>query len=151
MLSFMFIGGAPGSTAGGIKVTTAAVLLAAIRAAVRGNQSVSLFRREVPADIVLRSLVIVAGSAMVLAVGVFLLLSFEDQPFRDLLFEAVSAFGTVGLSLGATAQLAPAGKLIVTALMFVGRIGPLTLALLLGSESRRVERHRYPETRVMVG
>jgi trk system potassium uptake protein TrkH len=150
MMTFMFLGGSPGSTAGGIKTTTAAVLLAAVRSAMRGLRSVNLFRRAVPADVVVRSVVIVAVSALVLAGGFFALLVVEDQPFVELLFEAVSAFGTVGLSLGATAALSPAGKLVVAALMLAGRLGPLTLALLLGSK-RGPDRHGYPEARIMVG
>jgi trk system potassium uptake protein TrkH len=87
----------------------------------------------------------------VVALGAFLLLMFEPQPVLRLLFEAVSAFGTVGLSLGATAELGPAGKLIVIGLMFIGRVGPLTLALVLGTGRVRTPVYRQPETRIMVG
>lgn len=151
MVLFMFVGAAPGSTGGGIKVTTAAVLLIAIRSAVRPGEPATLFGREVPREIVLRSLAIAVVSLGVVTAGLFLLLLFEPQPFLDLLFEATSAFGTVGLSLGATAELGPAGKLIIIALMFVGRTGPLTLALVLGTGSARRAAVRYPETRIMVG
>jgi len=151
MMLFMFIGASPGSTGGGIKTTTAVVLLAAIRSTTRRGESTTLSRREVPRDIVYRSLAIVVISVAVVVMGLFLLLLFEDQPFLDLLFEAVSAFGTVGLSLGATPALGPAGKLTIIAVMFIGRIGPLTLALLLGTGAERRVRFRYPETRLMVG
>jgi trk system potassium uptake protein TrkH len=151
MMVFMFVGASPGSTGGGIKTTTATVLVAAIRSMARRGEHTTLFRREVPREIVYRSLAILVISGAVLTAGLFLLLLFEDQPFLDLLFETTSAFATVGLSLGATAHLGPAGKLIIIALMFVGRIGPLTLALLLGTGATRHVRFRYPETRLMVG
>lgn len=151
MMLFMFVGASPGSTGGGIKTTTAAVLLGAIRATARRGEPTTLFQREVPSEIVYRSLAIVVISVAVITSGLFLLLLFESQPFLDLLFESVSAFCTVGLSLGATAQLGPAGKLTIIALMFTGRVGPLTLALLLGTGRQRRLRCRYPETRLMVG
>lgn len=151
MIVFMFVGASPGSTAGGIKITTAAVLLAAIRSAIRGGAPTTLFDREVARDVVLRSLAIAVISVAVVGLGLFVLLLFEPRPFLELLFETVSAFGTVGLSLGATPELGPAGKLTIIAVMFVGRIGPLTLALLLGTGAARRTAVRYPETRLMVG
>jgi len=151
MILFMFVGASPGSTGGGIKTTTATVLLAAIRSTARRGAPVRLFRREVPRDIVYRSLAILVISAGVVFGGFFLLLLFENQPFLNLLFETVSAFGTVGLSMGATTSLGPTGKLIIVGIMFVGRTGPLTIALLLGTSAERRVLCRYPETRLMVG
>lgn len=151
IMLFMFIGASPGSTGGGIKTTTAAVILAGIRSTLRPGGPIRLFNREVPPSILLRSLAIAVISAAIIFIGAVLLVLFEPQPLESLLFEAVSAFGTVGLSLGATAELGPVGKLIVTGVMFAGRTGPLTLALLLGMDSARVPRYRYPETRLMVG
>lgn len=151
IIVFMFIGASPGSTGGGIKTTTAAVLLAAIRSALRGGAPTTLFDREVPRDVILRSLAITVISVAVVGAGLFVLLLFEPRPFLELLFETTSAFGTVGLSLGATPELGPAGKLTIIAVMFIGRIGPLTLALLLGTGAARRTAVRYPETRLMVG
>jgi len=151
MIAFMFVGASPGSTGGGVKTTTVMVLLAAMRTAVKGRGEITLYEREVPREIVLRSLAIVVASVAIVGVALFLLLLFEPQPFLPLFFEAVSAFGTVGLSLGATPTLGPAGKLTIIAVMFVGRIGPLTLALLLGTSARQQVAVRYPETRLMVG
>jgi trk system potassium uptake protein TrkH len=151
MIGFMFVGASPGSAGGGIKTTTAAVLLAAIRSTVSRNRSVRLFDREVPGEIVYRSLAIAMTSAAIVGGALFLLLLLEPQPFAELLFEVTSAFGTVGLSLGATPRLGPAGKLIIIAVMFVGRTGPLTLALLLGTGAARAPAVRRPESRVMVG
>lgn len=151
MLAFMFIGAAPGSTGGGIKVTTVVVLMAAIRSTVRTRAPATLFGREIPSAIVQRSLAITIVSAVVLFGGLFLLLVFEPQPFQDLMFEATSAFGTVGLSLGATPKLGPVGKLVVVGLMFIGRVGPLTMAVLLGTSGSGGPVVRYPESRIMVG
>jgi trk system potassium uptake protein TrkH len=151
MMVFMFIGASPGSTGGGVKTTTLAVLLAAIRSTARSHEPARLFGREVPHDVVYRSLAILVISGAVVTVGLMLLLVFEPQGFLELAFEAVSAFGTVGLSLGATAQLGPMGKLTIIAVMFLGRVGPLTLALLLGASGEHGVVFRYPQTRLMVG
>ena len=151
MMLFMFIGASPGSTGGGIKTTTFAVLLAAIRSTARSLEPPRLFDREVPNDIVYRCLAILVISGAVVATGLLLLLVFEPQGFLELAFETVSAFGTVGLSLGATPKLGPMGKLIIIGVMFLGRIGPLTLAVLLGAGGSRSAAFRYPQTRLMVG
>lgn len=151
MIVFMFVGASPGSTGGGIKTTTAVVLLAALRSGVGRDGPTRLFDREVPRDVVFRSLAIVVISGGVVVTSLFLLLLLEPRPFLDLLFEVTSAFATVGLSLGVTGELGPAGKLIIITLMFTGRIGPLTLALLLGREAARPSGVRFPETRLMVG
>lgn len=151
MLLLMFVGASPGSTGGGIKTTTLAVLFAALRSTVKSGEPAHLFDREVPRELVYRALAIVVVSTLAVAFGLFALLLFESQPFLDLAFEAVSAFATVGLSLGATALLGPAGKLIIIVLMFVGRIGPLTLALVLGTGGARRAVTRHPPSRLMVG
>jgi trk system potassium uptake protein TrkH len=166
MLLLMFIGASPGSTGGGVKTTTVAVLLASVRASVTSRDAVVLFRRRVPPEIVLRSLAIVVISLAIVSLGTLVLVlamdatidgarfptgSANEVPFEHLVFEAVSAFGTVGLSLGATTQLGPVGKLVITLCMFVGRIGPLTLALLIGARRDRVARMSRPVTRLMVG
>jgi len=151
MIVFMFVGASPGSAGGGIKTTTAVVLLAAIRSTLRAGEPARLFDREVPVEIVYRSLAILVISVTVVAAGLFLLLAFEPLPFAELAFEVVSAFGTVGLSLGATLELGPVGKLIIIVVMFTGRVGSLTVALLLGRSAGRGPRVRLPESRIMVG
>jgi trk system potassium uptake protein TrkH len=137
-LFLMLIGGAPGSAAGGVKVTTAVVILAAIRARIRNVESVSLFRRTVPAEIVQRAFQLVALAILFLTLIVAGLLITEEtlssphgptHHFLSLAFEAVSAFGTVGLSTGLTPALSAGGKLLIITCMFVGRVGPLALAL----------------------
>ncbi|MEZ5330736.1 MAG: potassium transporter TrkG [Thermoanaerobaculia bacterium] len=152
MVLFMFVGASPGSTGGGIKTTTVVVLLAAIRGIGRGGEEPRILDRRLPREIVDRSLAILVISGSIVLGGFLALLLWEDQPFAKLLFETVSAFGTVGLSLGATPLLDTLGKLFIIVLMFVGRVGPLTVALLIGKGSRgTVHTYRYPETRIMVG
>jgi trk system potassium uptake protein TrkH len=149
MMLFMFIGASPGSTGGGVKTTTIAVLLGAVRSIATGKTRVVFFGRRVPQRIVYRSAAIVAVAGFFLVAGSFVLFLVEDITFRATLFETFSALGTVGLSIGATGELHAAGKLTIIVLMFVGRTGPLTVALLLGkSESSNVN---YPESEIMVG
>ena len=150
LMALMFVGASPGSTGGGVKTTTLAILIQTVRAAFRRRPQVELFRRTVPLSVVRRAVVLVVLSQLLLLVALLALASVEKQPFEALAFEAVSAFGTVGLSAGATPNLTTAGRLIITALMFVGRLGPLTFAFSLLREARAAA-YEYPEERVMVG
>jgi len=145
----MFIGASPGGTGGGIKTTTAVVLLAAIPAIAARRAEVEVLNRRIPLSTVFRSTAIAVVGLIVVIVTTGLLLATHDAPFESLLFEGFSAFGTVGLSLGATASLDGFGKLVIAAAMLAGRIGPLTLALLLGRT--RAARLSYPQARIMVG
>lgn len=149
MMLFMFIGAAPGGTGGGIKVTTGAVLMGAIPAITQGRSRVVLFRRTVPLQIVYRSAAIAVIAVLVAFAATALILASHPMPLRDCLFEVLSALGTVGLSLGATRELNPFGKFVIIAVMFIGRVGPLTLALLLGRAS--LGRVTHPDARIMVG
>ncbi|MFH1573722.1 MAG: potassium transporter TrkG, partial [Acidobacteriota bacterium] len=149
MLVFMFVGASPGSTGGGIKTTTALVLLGAVAAIARGDTKVTIFRHTMPLETVYRSAAIAVITILVILTGCGALLSSHDSSFPEIVFEVFSAIGTVGLSLGATAKLNFIGKLIITAIMLLGRIGPLTLALLLGRERR--SRIGYPEAGIMIG
>lgn len=151
LAALMFVGASPGSTGGGVKTTTLMVLLATIRSIARGGSPATLFRREISRRTIDRSLAIVMVAGAASAAALLLLLLVEEQPFEHLFFEVVSAMGTVGLSLGATAGLTAAGKLIVTCLMFLGRVGPLTLALVLGTGGPRRRHPHYPRARIMVG
>ncbi len=146
----MFIGASPGSTGGGIKTTTLAVMVHSIRALLRGRQEVEIASRRLPADIILRSITIaVLAMTLVLFFASALMIT-EDAPFRVVLFETFSAFGTVGLTLGLTPDLTIPGKFFITTLMYLGRIGPVTLALVLSGQ-KRSGHYSYPEGRVMVG
>lgn len=146
----MFIGGGSGSTAGGIKVTTFALLGWVMWAEVRGESDVDVFRRRVPTD-VQRQALTVALMAVGGAVGAsMLLLALTPFPLEDIVFESVSALGTVGLSTGITPDLSVPARLVVTVLMFVGRVGPPTLfAALVLRERQRLYRHS--EERIIIG
>ena len=145
----MFIGASPASTGGGIKTTTFAVLLLSVRCLLRSRGEVELFGRTVPHQTVFKSIAILLFSLTFLVVFTVLLLATQGGAFLDVLFEAVSAIGTVGLSTGVTGTLDGVGKVIVTILMYVGRVGPLTVAMALG-EVRKVNMD-YPTTRITVG
>ena len=146
----MFIGGGSGSTAGGIKVTTFALLGWVMWAEVRGERDVDVFRRRVPTD-VQRGALTVALMAVGGVVGsTLVLLRLTAFELADVVFEAVSALGTVGLSTGITPSLSEPARLVVTALMFAGRVGPPTVfAALVLRERERLYRH--PEERIIIG
>jgi trk system potassium uptake protein TrkH len=145
----MFIGAGPGSTAGGVKVTTMAALFAGLRAELTGRAP-HLLNRGLPDQVIRKAMGVSFLSLCIVLCAFFLLLLLEQQPPLELAFETVSAFSTTGLSTGITGALSVPGKLLVTFLMFAGRIGPLTLALALSSktDSRGVE---LPQERVLIG
>jgi len=146
----MFIGASPGGTGGGIKTTTAAVLLLAVRSQFRGRDELEYAGRTIPKVTVFRATSVVTLSALALLLAFGTLLMTETQPFSALLFEAASAFGTVGLSTGITPVLSVTGKLVLTLLMYVGRIGPLTFVLAMRGREKTVP-VAYPSARIMVG
>jgi len=146
----MFIGGASGSTAGGIKITTFAILVAAILSAVRGREHVEAFGREVPEGQVNKALAVASMSAIFIFLAAFALTLTEQAPFLDLLFETMSAFGTAGLSTGVTPVLGVPGKALVILIMFIGRLGPLTLALTLALREETGV-YRFAQERVKIG
>jgi len=150
MVILMFIGASPASTGGGIKTTTLAVMFLALDSQMKGKNEVSVFERIIPADVVLKSFLITAISASLVAFYTFLLTLTEDQSLISLLFETASAFGTVGLSANLTPNLSSLGKLLIISLMYIGRIGPLTLALSVRAPAKRGN-VRYPSTRILVG
>jgi trk system potassium uptake protein TrkH len=149
VMVLMFIGAAPGGTGGGIKVTTLAVLTAAIPEIVGPRGGATLFGRSIAPAILQRAATITVGAAMAAALALFVLLMSETAPFEILAFEVISALGTVGLSLGLTPNLSVTGKAVIIATMFIGRVGPLTLALALNRSSPSAL--AYPEARIMVG
>jgi trk system potassium uptake protein TrkH len=149
-LGLMFIGGASGSTAGGIKITTFAVLLVATLSAMRGDPSATAFGRRIPHQVVYRS-VAVTLIAVLGAFGLALALQLSgSHPFLEVTFDAVSALGTTGLSTGLTPQLPPFGHVLLAIAMFVGRLGPLTLVLALAARGRPVA-HRPAVETVRIG
>ena len=150
LTSLMFIGGASASTAGGIKVNTFAVLIAAVLSSIAGRNHVVAFGREIPHPQVYRAMtVLILGLAIVFAVALLLTIT-ENLMFIDILFETVSAFCTVGLSTGITDKLSDPGKYIIVFTMFIGRVGPLTIALLL-AQKEATSLYRYAEERIKIG
>ncbi|HIL34296.1 MAG: TrkH family potassium uptake protein [Nitrospira sp.] len=150
LIILMWIGGSPASTAGGIKTTTFGVMLATLRAMLRNREEVSLFKRSVSPLAVQKSLSIAFVSSGLVALLLLLLLSTEQESFKSLLFETVSAYNTVGLSIGTTSRLSQVGKLIIILTMFLGRIGPLTLAFILAERASK-GKYNFPRERVIVG
>lgn len=149
MAVLMFIGASPGSAGGGAKTTTVAVLWGLVRGMARGESRVVFFGRRVPQSVVYKAGAIVAMYLGAVVLGFLALAAVEDIEFVPLLFETVSALGTVGLSMGATGELQAEGKLVVSALMFLGRTGPLTLVVaFVGRHTSTLE---YSETDIMVG
>ncbi len=155
----MMIGASPGSTGGGIKTSTFGLLIAYAISRMRGFTKVHLFGRTIPQEsidragavvIVSLSVVILAASALLVTETQALVAGETQRRFLPLLFETISAFGTVGLSMGVTPDLSSAGKVVLAGVMFLGRVGPLTLALAV--TTRRVQaRYRYAEENLMIG
>jgi trk system potassium uptake protein len=148
--ALMFIGGGSAGTAGGIKVTTFGLLAYVLWAEMRGDPDVEVGRRKVPGTNQRQALTIALLAIGVIAVATFLMEALTDFTFDQVLFEVISAFSTVGLSTGITADIPPAGQVLLVLLMYVGRIGPLTLASGLALRER-ARRHQLPEERTIVG
>jgi potassium uptake TrkH family protein len=146
----MFVGGGSGSTAGGIKVATFALLVMIAIAEIRGRSDVAAFRRRIPNTAQRQALTIAFAAVNAVVLGTLALMAVSSFGFSETLFEAISAFGTVGLSTGITPHLSAAGNVILIALMYVGRVGPLTLAVALVLREHD-QRFRYPEERPLVG
>lgn len=146
----MLIGGGPAGTAGGIKVTTFAVLFFILVTEVRGEGAVNVFGKRLPRSVHRQAITVVllAVAVVVIATGALMLLT--GFSMDRVLFEAVSAFGTVGLSTGITAQLPVAGKLILILLMFIGRLGPITFASVLALRDRHIT-YELPKERPIIG
>ncbi|GAA2499947.1 TrkH family potassium uptake protein [Streptomyces gobitricini] len=148
--ALMFIGGGSAGTAGGIKVTTFAVLAAAILAEVRGEPNSAILGRRLEPHVLRQALTVaLLGVGLVMA-ATLVLLTVVRAPFEAVLFEAVSAFATVGLSTGITAEVPVSGQLVLILLMFVGRLGPVTLVSALALRER-TRRYQLPEERPVIG
>jgi trk system potassium uptake protein TrkH len=159
LIIFMFIGASPGSTGGGVKTTSAALLVMMLWSRLKGNEDVNIFNRTIPREIVSRTLSIIFASALSIAIITSVLLITGGgnlQPlesrhyFVEYLFDTVSAFGTVGLSMGVTPKLNDLQKYALIVMMFAGRVGPLTLAFSL-SRATAKKGLTYAEEGVMVG
>jgi len=156
IIMLMFIGASPGSTGGGIKTVTFGIIIASFYSMFRNRDRITVFGRTIPKEVYRRSAVIAFLALGVVVLSTFLLSATESMPahsshyFLSMLFESTSAFGTVGLSMGITPTLTDLGKIIIVLTMFIGRVGPLTLALAIAMRSEKVE-YRYPEENLMVG
>jgi trk system potassium uptake protein len=147
----MFIGGGSAGTAGGVKVGTVMIVLFIIWSEIRGNDDVEAFGRRIGEHNQRRAISVIALAAVLVLGGGYLLVALSPHiPPRDAMFEAVSAFATVGLSTGVTAQFTDPGKYLLMFLMFIGRVGPITLFAALAS-GRRYQYYQYPKEDVIVG
>ncbi len=158
VIFLMFVGASPGSAGGGVKTTSMALFFAIFYNRLKGNQHTSLFRRTIPDEAITKALALVLLAIILIGIALFGLMIVQTpdtahenlREFLGYTFEAFSAFGTVGLSIGATAKLHSLGKLIIIVLMFVGRVGLLTMAFAIAGRTRR-HAPRYAEENIMIG
>lgn len=146
----MFIGASPGSTGGGIKTTSFAVLTLSVISLLKGKRHISVFKRRIHEYNFREATGLIMLSITIILVVLFFLMLVEPHAFDKLLFEAVSAFGTVGLTLGITPQLTVIGKLLITILMYVGRIGPLTMIYAFSTRAKQININ-YAEEKIPIG
>jgi trk system potassium uptake protein TrkH len=153
-IALMFIGAAPVSTGGGIKVTTLALIFLIFLTQVRGQEEISAFGRRIPRSLVAKSLTVLSLSVLLVSGASLALMISDGVPFLTSLFEVTSAFGTVGLSLGPgyglATELGVFGKILLALVMFAGRVGPITLVVALG-ERAKPRRYSYPEEEIAIG
>ncbi|MBU5672554.1 TrkH family potassium uptake protein [Paenibacillus brevis] len=150
LILLMFIGAAPGSTGGGIKVTVFAVLLGAMYAMLRGREDIVFFRRRLSKESIMRAITQTWLALILVVLTGMILSTLEDREFLPLLFETTSAFATAGLSLDLTPRLTDISKVILCIVMFLGRIGPVTLAYAITPKSEK-ELYKYPEGKITIG
>jgi len=158
VMLLMFVGASPGSTGGGIKTTTFGIFLVTARSRLKGEDEINVFRRTIPREVSNRSLAVFATSLSVVLVFCLALLVTErgsagagGDMFRNVTFETLSAFGTVGLSTGITPSLSTAGRVLVSALMLIGRIGPLTMVMMMLEGRQRLGPFEHPREEIMIG
>jgi trk system potassium uptake protein TrkH len=151
MIVFMFIGASPGSTGGGIKTTTFIAIILSVLSTYRSDPHVVLERRTIPKDVIQKAWAITTSAAFLIFLIVSILSLTEKSDFLTVLFEVTSAFGTVGLSLGITPTLSVVGKMAIILTMFIGRVGPLTLAFVLSQKKNKQAHIKYPDERIMIG
>ena len=150
MIVLMFIGASPGSTGGGIKTTSFAVLILSVWSIIKGREDVEVFNRTISQKVTKKVMSLVAIAITILITLILVLCLSEKSPFEKIIFEAFSAFGTVGLSMGLTSNLTVIGRIAVIFLMYMGRVGPLTIAFALGEKKIMVHYH-YTEEDIAIG
>jgi len=153
MSAFMFIGGSPAGTAGGIKTVTFVIIIMHILSLVKGSDTIKIMRRSISDQLVKRSLTVGLVSFFIAIMGLFILSISEDIEFIDLVFESFSAFATVGLTAGVTPSLSIVGKVIIIILMYIGRIGPITMVLIFAKRYNQMKGKdiTYPHADVLIG
>lgn len=154
IIVFMFIGGSPASTAGGIKTTTMAVLIVSFYNLFRGKRDFEVFERRIMPETTIRAAAVLMVSLMLVIICSIVLSITEESAgfnYTDILFETVSAFATVGLSRGLTPYLSDVGKIMLTIVMLIGRVGPMTVAYAFLKQNRNIGNYTYPEGKVIIG
>lgn len=155
-LGLMFVGGASGSTAGGVRLSTVGVVLVAVESTLRGNPETQIWGRRIATPIIFRAMTVIVVFLLVYGVGTFALstaehhISHHETVMIDLMFESMSALATVGVSTGITPSLSTTGKLVLCVMMFVGHLGPLITVYAL-QRRQHPERYRFPEEAVRIG
>ena len=149
IMLLMFIGAGSASTGSGIKVTTFVVIVWSVLGYIRGQKNPSMFRRAIHQTVIIKSLAVMMIGLFFVFLTAFLLTITENAPMSVILFESFSAFGTVGLSMGFTSDLSVVGRILIIILMFIGRIGPLTLAFSFAKSKE--SKIRYPEEDIFIG
>lgn len=151
MCIFMLIGGSPMGTAGGIKTSTAAILFIEVMSVVRGKKDAEVFGKRLSIENVRTAIAVSLISILVAMIGIILLTTTEDATFKNIVFEAISTIGTAGLSMGITSSLAIAGKIVVMIMMFIGRIGPVTMGMAFTASRSKALNRDLPEKRIIIG
>ncbi|MGL4850097.1 MAG: TrkH family potassium uptake protein [Clostridium sp.] len=147
----MFIGGSPGSTAGGLKTATFGIIILTVICVIKGREDTEAFGRRFSKDLVYKAFaLLMIGALLVIVVTMLLAITQPKENFIDLLYEATSAFGTVGLTTGVTQRLNAIGKIIIMITMYLGRVGPMTVVLAL-VRNKIKQTHKYPEGKILIG
>ncbi len=146
----MFIGGSPGSTAGGVKTTTIAVFLLSLICVARNNDDVVVFKRKINQKFVVQSAAIIGIHIIIASIAVFFICYMETENMRDIIYESISAISTVGISTGITPDFTIVSKLFIAGLMYTGRIGGMTIVLAIAEKSNKVKLER-PEEKILIG
>lgn len=149
MVILMFIGAGSASTGGGIKLTTAIIILLATITFLRGREEISIAKRSINSKYIVKALAITVASLLFVLVAVFILTLSENLTFMEILFEVVSAFGTVGLSMSVTPKLSDLGKEVIIFIMFLGKVGPLTLLFSIAKPQK--QKIKYPNEDILTG
>jgi len=149
----MFIGGSPGSTAGGVKTTTVGTIFLTVLSVLKGKNQTEIYGRTISFNVIKKALAVISIALFIISMGIMILSITEKANFIEIVFEVFSAFGTVGLSLGLTPDLSFIGRLTIIVIMFIGRLGPLTIGLAINEiqSARGKDRYKYPEGNILVG